>query len=90
MLSVLGAMAVVSYTYMKKRKAARASAVGKDLNKSAHSMASVASMGSVASMESMASMASMGPTASNVSNVSYGHQGVTFSQGAPAYPQYYQ
>ena len=54
---VLAAIAVG--VYLKKRKAKRENAVGKGLNKSAHSLASVNSMDSVASMGSVASVGSM-------------------------------
>ena len=61
-LVILAAIAVG--VYLKKRKAKRENAVGKGLNKSAHSLASVNSMNSVASMGSVASVASMGSVAS--------------------------
>ena len=82
-LIILGAVAALFY--IKKLKAARASAVvDKDLNKSAPPPPSVASVNSMGSMASMSSIFSVQSMASSVMDApSRGKQAVMFNQGGP-------
>ena len=86
-LIILGAVAALFY--IKKLKAARASAVvDKDLNKSAPPP-SVASVNSMDSMSSMSSIFSVPSMASSVMDApSRGKRAVMFNQGVPSHQQH--